>query len=361
MAIAFHDHKNFCGERARACAVTRIGDNIKLFPQTLTPEQHIRKYEILSWFNAVTYERFGILHGEYILFQHGMALLDKNGVLIMAGTASDDVFVRCFDDRMAVFNTKIKTALIQHWDYIPMLHNAAIVSDRFAGNYWHLSIEVIPRFRFYESYDVEHIIIPANHIQKKFQNDLLSRAIGDQKIYITSEDVIRVRDPVLAFSHTSTEGILWLRRKMNLTINKGSKRYYIRRGHRMSRTDAGGGHGGLVEDIHLIKLLEYFGFQTVDFGGGEHSIEEQVQMLDGAQMVLASHGAHLTNIVYLDPPLTVIEIFGPEMHNASYIAIANALSFDYYGITSDLLDSVGNIVVDCEKLYEIIEASSHQR
>ena len=356
MATAFYYHKNFCGERARVGAVTRVADNIKLFPQNLTNKQRLQKHKILSWFDAVTFEYIGVLHGEYILFQNGVALLDRNGMYIMMGTTADDAFARYFDDRMAVVNAEIKTTLVDNWDKIPIMHNVAIASDRYATNYWHFSIEFIPRFRFFDSYDVDTVILPDNHIERKFQNNLLGKVVGKREL-IVSQNLIRVKDPVIAFSYMSTDGIMWLRRKMNISVSNGLKRYYIRRGQSISRHNIGGGvadRGGLAEDDKLVKFLEYFGFQTLYFGGGEYSIDEQVQMLDGAHIILAAHGAHLTNIVYLNPPLTIIEVFGPTLYNACFLSIANALAFNYYGLTSDLLDAAGDMVVDCEKLYEII-------
>ena len=352
MVLAFHDHRLFCGERARVCATARIHDSINLFPYASTAEQRLCKHHILAWFDAVTYERVGVLRGEYVLFQHGMALMDRNGQLILIGSASDDAFVVRFEERMSVIDASMKTNLLERWDQLSLRHDVIVHSDRFGSNYWHLTTESMPRARLYESYGADHIVVPANHLTKTFQRDLFTTIFFDKQFFVVGSDVVRVRNPILAFTPMSTEGILWLRRKMNLAVSNGDKRYYIRRGHGMARTQSG---GGLAEEARLMRWLDHFGFQVVDFGEGDLPVHAQIQMLAGARIVLASHGAHLTNIVYLNPPLTVIEIFGPTLYNASYVSIANMLSFEYYGIAGDVVDEAGDIVVDCEQLDAIME------
>ena len=351
MPITFDLHENFYGDRARVVSnKTCISGNIQLFPQPLSRGEFMRKNELLAGYHATALERIGILKGEYILFANGLILLDRNGRFIIIGTTSDDLAFKAIYDFVNTIKTESKTNLLNEWDNLPVAHNCAIASDRYSNNYFHFSLEFIPRFRFYERYGLDLIVIPKSHLEKNVLRGLSLKAIGDRKTVALSEH-IRVVDPVLAFSRMTEEGIRWLRKRMNFSVSNGSKRYYIRRGSSMSRI---GGSGGLVEDANLEKFLTHFGFQSVEFGNGDLSIEEQIALLDGAQIIFSAHGAHLTNIVYLNPPLTIIEILGPLMSSIDYLSIANLLSFDYYGIASHLVDNDGNIIVDYAKLYEVM-------
>ena len=366
MATTFYKHKKYLGNRTTKyfgdrgvlCEELLIADNIHLFPQELSNEHLMIKNDIFAQFDFMAYEHIGVLFGEYILFPHGLALMDKNGQMIIIGISSDQIFSNRVAEQCEKFvNAGTRIFIMDNWDTIPIVHNVAVVSDRHPENYWHFSMDFIPRFRLFDSYGIDNIVIPSNHIQKKFQEDLIGKTVCKNANFIVVSKTMRVSNPVLSDSSMSEDGLMWLRKKMNISVSSGSKRYYLRRGPSITRGTPGSGigHGGLAEDDNLLKFLDYFGFQTVECGTGEYSISEQVKMLDGAQIVLGSIGSHMTNILYLNPPVTIIEVFTTGMTNAVNMCVASALSFGYYGIISDVLDSAGNIVPDHEKLYEIVE------
>ncbi len=95
-------------------------------------------------------------------------------------------------------------------------------------------------------------------------------------------------------------------------------------------------------------------FETVEFGG-DLSVEQQIRLLDGAGVILASHGAALTNLLYLNAPLLVIEVVGARTARANFIHLANFLGFHYWGVFSHSYDDANNIVVDVEQLREAMK------
>ncbi|MEO5339431.1 MAG: glycosyltransferase family 61 protein [Magnetococcus sp. MYC-9] len=350
MAIPFDLHKSFQGERAKLCPAPRIMGPFSIFPQTLSDEMRIRKHAMLAeLYNTVSMERMGTLHGEYVVLLNGLALMDREGTFIITGTDSGDLAHKAVLNHLGTLKTDFITDLMQRWESIPMAHQVAVLSDRFEDNYYHFSLEVVPRQRHFDGHGIENVLIPESFIGKPFKRDLILRTVSGRVILLAHP--MRVSDPFLVFGGVSADSIRWLRRRMNIAVRGGSKRYYIHRGSSLSRA---GGAGGILEDLHLKKFLDHFGFQTVDFGTGEYSIDEQVHMLEGAQILLSAHGAHLTNMVYLNPPLTLIEILGPEMSNFAYLRIAKELAFDYYGVMSHWVDDRGNIRVDCEELRKIM-------
>ncbi len=58
---------------------------------------------------------------------------------------------------------------------------------------------------------------------------------------------------------------------------------------------------------------------------------EQIEAFRNARIVLAAHGAGLTNILFCRPNTTLIEIF-PEggVHGSAFLRIASQLNFNYY-------------------------------
>ena len=357
MAIIFYKHKNYFGERVKTIDAAPVKDTIKIYPKNLTPEQSIRKYEILAWFDTVTFEHVGVLQGEYLLLPNGIALLDRNGMFIAAGTAEGDPFFKHFDNRVESFDAKVRGWVLDKWDHYQGLDRVVVASDRYISNYWHFSTEFIPRFRFYKNHNIKNIAIQSSVLNQQNAKSMLVKSVGADTTVVPVLRTIRVRNPVLAFSSVSEEGITWLRNTMNISVKPGANRIYIRRSSntsRYSQQSTAPYQGGIVEDENFMNFLKRFDFHIVDFGNGVYSIDEQVKMLEGAQIILSSHGAQLTNILYLNTPLSIIELLGPAVYNACYLSISNKLSFDYYGVLCDLTDPNGNILVDCTMLNEIM-------
>jgi capsular polysaccharide biosynthesis protein len=105
----------------------------------------------------------------------------------------------------------------------------------------------------------------------------------------------------------------------------------------------------LVETAEFTGLLDEFGFKGVDFGEGELNLQQQVGKIDRAGLILGVHGSAMTNIVFLQSPATIIELFGRRVMGG-FMDIADNLSLRYHGLLCDEFDDDTNIVVDCAKL-----------
>jgi capsular polysaccharide biosynthesis protein len=243
----------------------------------------------------------------------------------------------------------IRCEIRDNWDSWPVFTDVAILSDAHRTNYYHFSLEMLPRLRFLGArYD--RVIVPAFYLLKPFVADLLGRTTGDRTL-IPQTGVIRVIDPFLAYDTMSDDSIYWLRKACNLRGGRGHRRVYIRRSSRRARTAKG---GGVCEDAPFRRFLQEYGFEVLDFGDGEQTVQEQVMKLNGCSVVVAAHGAGLTNLVYLDPPLTVIEIFGRYTIRSMYVHICATLGFSYYGIGSVDYDEANDIIVNCDEIRDVM-------
>ncbi len=65
----------------------------------------------------------------------------------------------------------------------------------------------------------------------------------------------------------------------------------------------------MEETPKSLGLLKALDFEIVDFGRG-HTVEALVAMPDGAGLILATHGAALTNLAYLEDGVSVLEVIG---------------------------------------------------
>jgi len=93
-------------------------------------------------------------------------------------------------------------------------------------------------------------------------------------------------------------------------------------------TRRGAGHRNVYNEADLSVLLEHRGFEVVDPGG--YSISEQINLFRGASVIVAPHGAALTNIGFCEPGTIVYELFQSDYANACFNRLAQLVGLQYY-------------------------------
>jgi capsular polysaccharide biosynthesis protein len=188
-------------------------------------------------------------------------------------------------------------------------------------------------------------MLPSPYLSKPAIADLLRRTMGQRRL-IPQTGAVKVVDPFLAHDLMSDDSICWLRANSHLHVGRGDRRVYIRRSAQTARSVRS---GGISETAAFRRFLADYGFEILEFGDGELTAQEQVMKLDGCSIIISAHGAALTNLVYLDPPTTVIEIFGPYTSRPMYMHICATLGLNYYGVVSFECDAANDIIVDCTR------------
>ncbi len=347
MALNFYEHENFIGERGM---FVRDGD-LAIESSFHPPGAHgyIEKFRHRS--EQFYFIRHGVLEGEYLCFQ-GVLFLQRTGEWIKANLselnvdADERVEQLCSSD---YFKENI-SALIDVWERYPLVENLPVLSDPNIENYYHFSLDLLPRFRFLDLSKIHAIVIPMMLNVRPFQTDLLSRVLGNGKKILFFNDIFRIKNPILVHAHPTQEAIGWLRQTINISTKPGTQSYYIRRPSPSTEKTP---HREISLDGGIERVLDEFNFKTVEFTG-DQAVHDQVNMLEGAGIVLAVHGANLTNIVYLHPPLVVIEILSSKHTENLYYYISAVLGFRYHAIISDQYDAEGRIIVDSDHLRSIL-------
>lgn len=105
----------------------------------------------------------------------------------------------------------------------------------------------------------------------------------------------------------------------NLNHRQYPKRIYISRGNAKVRK--------IINEAELIEFLSSRGFQTIQLENLE--FRQQVAVMAAAKIVIAPHGAGLTNLVFCHPGTQVIEIFAPEAVPVYFWMISHLIGLDY--------------------------------
>ena len=84
----------------------------------------------------------------------------------------------------------------------------------------------------------------------------------------------------------------------------------------------------VLNEAAIVEILKRNGFEI--FFPEDLSFLEQVELFANARVVMAAHGAGLSNLVFCPRGTTVIEFFSPRYVNVCYWALANQLGLRYY-------------------------------
>lgn len=193
-------------------------------------------------------------------------------------------------------------------------------------NYYHWLFDALPKLKMLQ----EAQITPSHYfadISKRFQKESLellgihlSQVIAaKQHMFISAQELLLTSFPCIG--HPPLWAMDFLRHNIRDKVQAHSpKRIFI------SRSDAD--YRKILNEEELYPLLKREGFITIR--PGTHTFAEQVALFKEAQVVLAPHGAGLSNIVFCPPHAKIIEIFPTGIPCICFWAIANLLKLEYH-------------------------------
>jgi hypothetical protein len=97
-----------------------------------------------------------------------------------------------------------------------------------------------------------------------------------------------------------------------------SRRIYLRRGVPTRK---------VLNEDDVLDLLEPAGFEAVSMSG--RSIQEQAALFASAEVVVATHGAALANLVFAAPRTVVVELMGKNTASPNFAKLAWRRGLDY--------------------------------
>jgi capsular polysaccharide biosynthesis protein len=163
--------------------------------------------------------------------------------------------------------------------------------------------------------------------------------IADDKVVVTHSashfccDLLVVPSFPAAPGNVPPWAIQFLRSQLELSSSGPQRRIYISRSKAFGRR--------IVNEQDLWPILERRGFIHVTLE--EMKLKEQIGLSSEAGAVVAAHGAGMTNLIWCQPQVKVLEIFSPRYVNLCYWAIASIMQADYHyllGSADGLVDDV---------------------
>lgn len=217
------------------------------------------------------------------------------------------------------------------------INKAIILTNYLYGNYYHWLTESIGRIALLEQQNLSDYFIVLGSKAPKFTVDSLVELFGikPSMIYIKTETRLKVAEVLIpSFPHTRNSFSNWTNiydteviRKINYiskskTVSSPNKKNFI-----ISRKKATQ-RRILNEELLLLKL-NHLNFEIIAIE--QLTFKEQMSLFRNAGIIIGTHGAGLTNLVFSDKPL-VIELFPSNRNNRDafyFYQITNAIGIQH--------------------------------
>lgn len=224
------------------------------------------------------------------------------------------------------------------------------------SNYWHFHFEYLVRLVYLEQFHPD-VLVFSNRFIAKWQKDILV-------IYGVDARRIKFIDPsknkyfffkefcFLEFFGAQFQGfndefsVTLLKNRLQLDSSL-KKKVYISRGKSKSRK--------ILNEVDLLLMLKKYKFEVVFLE--EHTVENQYRIFSEAKVIIAQHGAGLTNCLG-SKGAHIIELFNPDWPMNMYSLLVSECGNSYYRINCKCINTTqpqsSDIIVDLAKVEDLI-------
>jgi hypothetical protein len=215
-------------------------------------------------------------------------------------------------------------------------HYATIYSSFIRSNYSHFVLDALPRLQYLEGIGVlsdAQIVVPAT--MPRYQSDLLQLMgynksrwyLTDDSTYTSFEHLYAASFPQDVYWYPNPDACRELKKRLLGIVSPVGdlpRRIFVSRKESSFRRI-------LNEDL-MSCLTKDFGF--VEIVTEKLSVIEQINLFRHAEIVVAPHGAGLTNILYMPEGSVVVELAGSWHRLPTYVNLAGGLGLRYAYVTT---------------------------
>ena len=231
------------------------------------------------------------------------------------------------------------------------------ITQNWTWMYFHWMTDALTRLIALEG-EVEQfpVLLPIDYKSYPYIVESLE-LLGYDYVWYTSTQRIRITDLILP-SHTALPGnynglfLNQLRQRFLGAQRDTYRKIFISRSNATQRF--------IANEDDVVALVLSFGFEVHFFEN--YSLRKQVALLSDTSCLIGLHGAGLTNMLFMPPKGTVIEIRNQgDQHNNCYFSMASELNHAYYYLEgngdSEQTASV-NIQIDLNQLSNLLREAA---
>lgn len=236
-----------------------------------------------------------------------------------------------------------------------------------AENYYHWLVDTLPRLLILRNQYPGYLLLVPQPLPPKQLPDYINKStsvFGFDKLYpLTTRQILKAKQVVLAELTAESlfqkpDLIRQVQRELIASLCAEdvtpTRRIYASRATQSVRR--------LANEDELEQLLSMHGFETVFFE--KLTFLEQIQLMRETTIFMGTHGASMTNLMFLPPEAKVIELLNRDNGDLCYFRLASCFSLPYFCVPCESTDSSllnqSDLLVDIEELKNIISVSVEQ-
>lgn len=229
-------------------------------------------------------------------------------------------------------------SIFKEWKLPPVHHiqgTAAALTSAKANIYFHWMFDLLPRVELLRRSgialdEIDQFIV--NSYKSPFQQETLTTlGIPPNKItesskypHVKAERLLIPSLPAMPPGNPPLWVCNFLRQEF--LANEATKKTAPLERIYISRNRSSYRH--VLNEAEVTTFLEKLGF--INIALESIPVAEQALLFASAKVVVAPHGAGMTNTVFCQPGTKVIEFFSPKYVNVCYWSLANQIGLDYY-------------------------------
>lgn len=295
--------------------------------------------------------RFGCLQGASLYFAPAQqAIVVRSPRETLIGDFSDG--------NLAYFLTQ-DLAAIPPVDQVCSGNVLSLVTRWSEDNYFHWIVDTLPRLLALEAAKLEvsqidHVLVSS--LRHAYQRESLALFGIDLARVIACDRTPHVQTERLFISRIDSRAVTYdfLRDRL-LPAARPHFPTHLPTPERLYISRQGASRRRLRNEDVIIAQLQTAGFTAVSLEG--RSFVEQIGLMSAARIVVAPHGAGLTNLVFCPPQTTVIELFPDSYHEYSYETLCYVLAFNYHTLIGTSTGAPNHdFVIDPDSLQALLSA-----
>jgi hypothetical protein len=250
----------------------------------------------------------------------------------------------------------------------------AYLSDPDLLNYYHWMCRTLPLLRIYqkcfERQEIDFFYVGQDPLAN-FHRETLAKAgvamnqviqepcTADKIIAAFNSRTVNYGDPISKEAYLFSKHLFY----NVFDVNKRKHRIYVKRGNVKRRK--------VINESQIIVLLEKYGFEPVVMDN--KTVQEQAEIFAQAEAIVAPHGAALTNLLFIQPGVKVIELIPYGYLNNCFYALASYGEAEYFYLEGEKIIQGNlegrklnryvdvrylNLYIDIQKLDQICQMAS---
>lgn len=213
-----------------------------------------------------------------------------------------------------------------------------------ASNYYHWMVEILPRLYLLKQAGIEYDYLYTPALRHRFQTNTLEYLGVDLTRTIEAGKEKHIKPTKVIFPSQAARSCVTPRWVIDFLRSAflgdyqphhGKKRIFI------SRTSSAIRH--IINEDELFSVVEPFGFERVYME--KLTIQEQAQLAHECEIIMGTHGAGMTNIIFARSGTTIIELFQEHLYDC-FFEISQTMGFKHHCIKTERIPELSQEDVD---------------